>query len=70
MEKIRSKLLEGGATILEVTKLESAYVSVVKKRSFDGFEKLANRMSPQGSEFIKDLLSSAAISFVLRGIGL
>ena len=69
-KKVRSKLLENGTSILDVAKLESAYVSAVKKRSFDSFEKLANQMSPQGSQFIKDLLSSAAISVVLKGVGL
>lgn len=69
-KKIRFKLLENGASILDVAKLESAYVAAVKKKSFDDFEHLANRMSPQGSAFIKDLLSSAAISFILKGVGL
>lgn len=69
-KKVRTKLLENGTSILDVAKLESEYVFSVKKRSFDSFEKLANQMSPQGSKFIKDLLSSAAISVILKGVGL
>ncbi len=69
-KKVRAKLLEKGVSLPEVAKLESAYVDAVKRGNFEGFEKLANQMSPQGSGFIKELLSSAAISFILKGVGL
>lgn len=63
-------MLDQGLSLQEAAKLESAYVKAVRSKNFDGFEKLANKMSPQGSKFITELLSSAAISLILKGVGL
>lgn len=69
-KRIRSRLLDEGVSLTEVTKLESTYVGAVKNRSFENFEKLANSMSPQSNQFIKQLLSSIAVEMIMKGIGL
>lgn len=69
-KRIRTRLLDEGVSLTEVTKLESAYVGAVKNRSFDSFEKLANSMCPQSTQFIKQLLSSIAIELIIKGIGI
>lgn len=73
-KKVRTKLLEQGLSLKNVAKLESEYVHAIRTKNFDGFENLANALDAQigqkGSKFISELLSSVAVSLIMKGIGL
>lgn len=67
-KKLRNRLIDIDVPLIDITKLESAFVDSYLKDKFDGFEKIAKSMNGEVEKLVGDFLSKVAIKLIKESI--